>query len=206
MLLESQVNSQEIYPYHNIKSKVESVKESLVFGHFPYWFCKNIDDQFDEAFKITVLREPTERYLSFLRAKKKRDGLPDLESVFRLRGNYYCSMGLVDNAMCRYLTKDPLLEEEALLESAKRTLHELDCVIFFDHFDTEVKDLFYRFGIELSDGDIPKLNSTKLEPVSVQLLDEIRSLNELDIQLYQYAKQHIRKKETCYTLRVSSSE
>src|SRR3982750_1243578 len=71
LLLESQLSTQEIYPYRNTRFQVGPVNEDLVSGHFPYWFCKNLDNDFDEAFKVTVLRDPIERYLSFLRAKKK---------------------------------------------------------------------------------------------------------------------------------------
>jgi len=207
LLLESQLSTQEIYPYRNTRSKVGPVKENLVSGHFPYWFCKNLDDHFEEAFKVTVLRDPVERYLSFLRAKKKADiTLPDLESVLRLRqsrNNKY-SEGLIDNALCRYLAANPLLEGEALLESAKQTLEEFDCVIFFDHFVSDVIDLFQRLGIVLDQEDIPKINTTEKEPVSLQLLEEIRRLNELDIQLYEYAKNYLRKKNTLYPLRTLS--
>lgn len=207
LLLESQLAAQEIFPFRNTRSEVGLVKENLVSGHFPYWFCRNLDDQFDDAFKVTILRDPVERYLSFLRAKKKADGtLPDLESVLNLRqmpNNPY-SEGLVDNAFCRFLTTNPFLEGEPLLEDAKGTLDKFDCLIFFDHFASDIIDLSKRLGIDLDVEDIPKLNATDPEPVSIELLEEVRGLNKLDIQLYEYAKNHFQKKNTPYPLRTSS--
>ena len=208
-LLELQLSSDEIYPFRNCKSAAGPVTENLVSGHFPYWFCKNLDDDFEDAFKVTILRDPVDRYLSFLRAKKKADiELPDLESVIKLRllpDNKYRE-GLIDNAICRYLSGDPLLEGEALLESAKFTLKEVDCVVFFDHFAQDIIDLFGRFEIGLKKEDIPKINMTEREPVSLELLEEVRQLNELDIQLYEYAKNHLSQKNTQYPLRTSSFE
>lgn len=208
LLLASQLSAEEIYPYRNTRSKVGPVKEELVSGHFPYWFCKNLDSHFEESFKITILREPVERYLSFLRAKKKADiTLPDLESVFRLRQSpdKKYSEGLIDNAFCRYLTSDPQLEGEALLAKAKEVLEEFDCVIIFDHFTSEVIELFKRLEIDLVQEDVPKINTTKMRPViNKKLLEEIKKLNELDIQLYAYAKNHLCKKNTLYPLRKSS--
>ena len=48
------------------------INERAVVGHFPYWFLKSKDPNFDSAFIFTVLRDPVERIISqhrdFLRA------------------------------------------------------------------------------------------------------------------------------------------
>jgi hypothetical protein len=202
-LLESQLSTHEIYPYRSIQSGLALVKEELVSGHFPYWFCKSLDDDFQSAFKITVLRDPIERYLSFLRAKKQSEILPtDLDSILQLRkpGNRYAE-ALIDNGLCRYFTSNPKLEGSELLESAKRTLDKLDCVIFFDDFESDVTNLFRRLGIEFIADDIPKLNTTEKEVVNFELLREVKKLNELDVELYAYAKNELLKKNTIYSLR-----
>jgi hypothetical protein len=207
LLLEQELSSDEIYPFRNSKSAKSPVQEELVSGHFLYAFCKKLDPNFDQAFKVTILRDPIERYLSFLRAKKKADeSLPDLESVLKLRlipnGKYH--QGLIDNALCRQLAVNPHLRGQALLESAKKTLHTLDCVIFFDHFEEEVIDLFARLGILKHRQDIPKLNTTEKEPVSIQILEEVKNWNALDIELYAYAKKHLGKKTGTYPLKTKS--
>lgn len=203
LLLEQQLATSEIYPHRNQKTAKDPVTQELVSAHLPYWFCKKLDDTFDQAFKVTILREPVERYLSFLRSKLKADkSLPDLESVIRLKDdpNNRFKMGLIDNALCKYLSQTPNLEGEALLESAKEVLDTFDCVVFFDNFSNDVIDLFKRLGIELDPLDIPKINTTESKPVSDALLDEVIRANELDIQLYTYAKERLAKKSTTYTL------
>jgi hypothetical protein len=50
------------------------------------------------------------------------------------------------------------------------------------------------------------MNFTQKEPVSADLWNEVVQLNQLDIQLYEYAKKHLRKKETAAHLRTQSFE
>jgi len=80
----------------------------------------------------------------------------------------------------------------------------IDCVIFFDRFADDVAILFQRLGIALEQQDIPKVNFTQKEPVSEQLLEEIRQINLLDLELYQYAKTHLQLKQSEYRLRTES--
>lgn len=208
-LLEKQVNSKDIYPFRNPKSGKAPVEQDLVSGHFPYSYCKTIDAEFEKAFKITILRDPIERYLSFLRAKKRMDpNLPTLEAVMRMRtirnGKY--QDGLIDNALCRNLAENPDLEGEELLASAKKNLHEFDEIIFFDRYPEEITALFQRLGIDLQNEDIPKLNATTKELISEPLLKEVERLNQLDIQLYKYAKNYYVKSKNTYKLRSEEYE
>jgi hypothetical protein len=207
LLLEMQLSEDELYPYRNCATAKYPITEKLASGHLPYWLCQNLDPHFQEAFKVTILRDPLERYLSFLRAKKKADKtLPDLESVIRLRKKPYNKYkeGLIDNALCRYLSKDPSFEGNTLFESAKQSLHEMDAVLFFEHFADDVMTLFNRLGIELAPDQIPKINVTEKEPVSDALIEEVKKLNYWDMQLYAYAKEFLPKKNTPYLLRTTA--
>lgn len=114
--------------------------------------------------------------------------------------------GLVDNALCRHLATDPNLEADALLESAKKTLHEFDAIIFYDHYCEEIVNLFQRLDITLQKEEIPRLNETTKEFISTELLEKVTYLNQLDIQLYKYAKDYYAKKENKYKLRTQSYE
>lgn len=208
LMLEAQLHEKEIYPYRNQRHPRIPVTHELVSGHFPYWLCKKMDPEFDHAFKITILREPVERYLSYLRAKKQtNENVLDLEAVMKQKKR---SFWLLDNALCHNLSSDPTLEGEALLENAKQNLQQIDCVLFFNHFEEDVTELFHRLGIDLNEGysgcriDIPRMNTTEKEPASEALLEKIRKANELDIQLYEYAKSHLSKKNTNHQLRQNS--
>ena len=207
LLLESQLSLNEIYPARTPNQSTAKLSHALVSGHIPYWFCKKLDPYFGESFKVTILRDPIERYLSHLRVLKKANPtLPDLESVLKLRQGTIkkYQKHLMDNCICRSLAKDPQLEGNALLESAKRSLQDLDCVLFFDNFTQDVIDLFLRLGITLSEHAIPTINFSEKVPVSEALIEEIKKLHVLDIQLYQYAKEHIHPKSTLYSFRTQS--
>jgi hypothetical protein len=209
LLLEQQLSMEEIYPFKNPKNSKTPIKQDLVSGHFPYYYCRKMDPEFEKAFKITILRDPVERYLSFLRAKKKADpSLPTLESVIQLRTrvNSKYKAGLIDNALCRNLAKDPGLEGEALLNSAKETLHEFDEIIFYDHYSEEIVDFFQRLDIDLKKEEIPRINTTTKEFVNNNILEEVKSLNQLDILLYEYAKNYYVKSKKKYKLRIKSYE
>ena len=204
-LLEMQLDSGEIYPYKNHMQAKGSVDHELVSGHFPFWFCEKLDPDFDRSFKVTILRDPVERYLSFLRAKKR--GNPkflSLESVMsqRLVRNSREQIVLIDNALCRNLASNPNLQGEALLRNAKENLEKIDYILFFEEFDRDVTDLFSRLGVEIE--EIPKTNVTVKEPASEALVEEIRKLHELDRQLYDYAKRELQPKNREYRLRTES--
>ena len=206
-LLEMQVASDEIYPHRIQRWAQDPIRHNLVSGHLPCSLCAQLDPDFEKAFKVTILRDPIERYLSFLRAKRRNnDRYPNLESVMerRFSPNNPYKLGLLDNALCRFFADRPNLEGEELLASAKKGLEQFDCILFLDNFSQDVVDLFLRLGISLDKNDIPKMNATQKEPVSHFLLEEIRKQNLWDLELYQYAKENIRKKKSTYSLRGAS--
>jgi hypothetical protein len=84
LLLESHL-SMDVYPHRHYMQAESPISHELVSGHFPFWFCEKRDPDFDKAFKMTILRDPIERCLSFLRAKKRRHhNFPDLETVMKV--------------------------------------------------------------------------------------------------------------------------
>lgn len=206
LMLEQQLSFAEICPFRNRLDITGPISYELVSGHFPYWLCKKLDPEFEKAFKVTILRDPIERYLSFLRAKKRSDGFSDLESVFKLSqsSDQRFKVGLIDNALCRNLSSNPILEGKALLESAKKNLEKIDWVLFFDYFEEDVIDLFQHLGITIEAKEIPKINTTIKEAVSDELLDKIRQIHLLDIELYKYAKTSLKRKKAQYQLRTDS--
>lgn len=208
-LLEKEVDSEDMYPYRNPKTGTFPVEQEIISGHFPYSHCRKIDAEFDNAFKITILRDPIERYISFLQAKKRNEPhLPTLEAVMDLgmAPNSKYHDNLIDNALCRNLAKEPGLEGKELLASAKKTLHEFDEIIFFDRYNEEVIALFQRLGVSLQKEDIPQLNPSPKAFVSEKLLAKIQCLNQLDKELYEYAKNFYVKSKKTYKLRSEKYE
>jgi hypothetical protein len=207
LMLEMQVAADEIYPYRHLTKAMEPVHHDLVSGHLFYELCKKLDPDFNNAFKVTTLREPVERYLSFLRAVKRRfPQYSDLESVLdeKLLPNSRFKFGLLNNAMCRFFADRREMEGVELLQSAKKNLESFDCVLFFDTFARDTVDLFERLGVVIEENAIPQMNAARQEPVSEELLEKVKQENLLDIELYAYAKAHLRKKQTEYQLRGQS--
>lgn len=204
-VLENSIHLKEIYPARQVIRASMSVNHKLVSGHFPYSFCQTLDDSFQSSFKITILRNPIERFLSHLRYKKKYNPQltleESLEYLIDVHGDN--NLGFGNNVCCKYLSHDPLLEEKKLLESAKSQLLKFDCVIFLDNFFEEVNQLCNRLGIINSVNEEQKFNTTQYEPVNKQLLNKIIKMNKLDIELYNWARKNLKKKSNSYPLKTS---
>ncbi len=100
--------------------------------------------------------------------------------------------------MCRFLTSDPNLTERELLESAKETLCYLESVLFLENFEEDLEDLCQRAGIHLEKSAKPYLNGTAAEEASQELLEIPKAHHDLDLELYEYAKTHVKRKNTTY--------
>ncbi|MEI7670391.1 MAG: sulfotransferase family 2 domain-containing protein [Pseudomonadota bacterium] len=204
-LLENKIYLDELYPPRRMATANMPVDHELVSGHFPIWFCESIDDTFEKAYKLTILRDPVDRCLSMLRYyKKTHQLLLSLEAIFKItqgRHSNNISQGFQSNLMCHFFSSQPNLTGNNLLESAKKNLDKFDFVVFFENFKNDVNELCHLFDIKLDDNDIPHFNTTNTEEVSSGLIDAIKQENSLDIQLYRYAKQHLKRKHTFYKIK-----
>lgn len=200
-LLENQIDLHDLYPPRRFQKADIAVNHQLVSGHFPYWFCKQFDKQFASSFKVTILRDPVDRYLSALRYRRKNHpemwnydleyihNHPNSEKTFSYdRGR---------NRMCAFLASEPDLEGQALLESAKRSLETFDVVLFLEDFENGVINLCKKIGIDPRSQEAPNLNKTSPQEVRPEFLEVIKEYNDLDIQLYEYAKT-LKPKKTSY--------
>ncbi|MBX9839652.1 MAG: sulfotransferase family 2 domain-containing protein, partial [Silvanigrellaceae bacterium] len=119
-LIESKVHLSELYPRRMPKREQNQpetpLSQEIVSGHFPLWFCDQIDENFDKAYKFTVLREPVDRYLSFLRYRKRNNpSFTSLENVLE-------TISQTDdrsNLLCKFLTSNQHLTGQDLLQNAK---------------------------------------------------------------------------------------
>ena len=204
-LLENQVDLNDLYPPRRFQKANQPLDHQLVSGHFPYWFCKELDKEFNRAFKVTILRDPVERYLSFLRYRKKnRPELRDFDLEFI--HNNPCRHNTFDfdqgaNRMCVFLASEPNLTGRALLESAKKSLETFDAVLFLENFESDLSRLYPMIGIDPISQETPNLNKTTPQEVRQEFKEIIRKYNDLDIELYEYAKTHLKQKKTSYRFR-----
>jgi hypothetical protein len=159
----------------------------LITGHFPLRTLEKIDGQFTT---LTLLREPVERMLSFLRGHRDRYR----KSLVEI---YNESDGLVDNYMTKMLSWTPA-EMAALLsapvepnldhlERAKAALAGVDAVGLQERFEDFCDELVARFGWDL--GEPVVLNVSPPWQVPESLRARIAERNALDNELYEFAKQ-----------------
>lgn len=198
-LLEKEIHVSELYPrrmpVRTPGGSSPSITQEIVSGHFPLSFCERMDPDFDQAYKFVILREPIDRYLSFLRYRKRNNpSFKTLEAVL----SWVKQTDDRSNLLCKFIASHPEATGEELLQSAKENIHRFDFVIFFDHFAEDVKTLCERIGRSWEEESLPHLNTTEPEPVSPELLAEVIRLNELDIAFYEYAKKHYKPKNTSY--------
>lgn len=197
-LLENNFNKDQWYPYRKLASdnnfdyteedvtrfltKFSSCNHELMMGHFPLWFFKNKDPEYEQSYFVTVLRDPVERVLShyaYLQTTKNHK----VDSCF----------DVYPNMMCKMLCTDVTLEGRELLKNSIKNLHRMDFIIFQDDFDNGVRSLFSELNLELKDGRIPVLNKSTKEKVSMETIKKIKKMNRLDVSLYKYAKKHFKR-------------
>jgi hypothetical protein len=168
----------------------------VITGHFPLCVAEMLDADFTT---LTVLREPVERTLSYLRHHRvllteDRD-LPLVEiyeDPFRFQG-------LVHNHMVKMfaLTPDtmtagvltPVRFERHHLELAKERLATVDVVGVQERFEEFCAELERRFGWDLG----PAMFANRTEPVEVSdaFRDRIAEDNALDIELFEFARDEL---------------
>jgi hypothetical protein len=166
----------------------------LVAGHFPLSTVALLDADF---VTLSILREPVERTLSYLRHQRKinRDDAPrSLEEIyddpFRFRG-------LIRNHMVRMFSigaeemraGDGVLtdvgDSQARLERAKEGVAGLDAFGLQPNVDAFWRALSQRHGLVL--GERVRSNATEPEDAPPGLVDRILEDNALDVELYEFA-------------------
>ncbi len=164
------------------------IQHEFISGHFPFWFFESMDESLEDSFTFTVLRDPIERSISHYRYWILTDAKKAANIV-------------ESNWMCRMLSSNPQFEGDELLQSAKTNLDKLDLVIFLsdkEEFERGVKTLFSRLQVPLEEKEIPKLNPTNSQVFSKKILEKIYEANDLDIELYRYARDQYQESDQLY--------
>jgi hypothetical protein len=167
----------------------------VVTGHFPLCVSELLDGEFTT---LTVLREPVERTLSFLRHRRKRafDADASLEAIY---DQPMWFEGLVHNHMVKMFalttqtmtagTRTPVRFEPHHLALAKERLATLDVVGVQERFDPFCDELVRRYGIDLG----PPLFANRTDPIEVSdaFRDRIAEDNAYDVELYEFARDRL---------------
>lgn len=164
----------------------------IVTGHFPLCITELLGAP---CATMTVLREPVERTLSYLRhhrAATPTDAAKSLEEIYE---DPFRFDGLIHNHMVKMLSLTvETMRQGALthvdlgpadLRRAEENLEGVDVVGLQEHFEGFWDDLRLRFGWQL--GEPARSNETVHVPVSRAFRARIAKDNELDAELYRYA-------------------
>lgn len=166
----------------------------VVTGHFPLCTAQLLGGGFTT---VTVLREPVDRTLSYLRHHVKmtpEDHGRSLEAVYDDPFRFH---GLVHNHMVKMfsLTPDEMTHGALTrveftrdhLKRAKESLAGVDAFGLQDHFEEFCEELTARFGWDL--GESAYVNRTEDVDVSDDLRARIARDNALDRELYAFARE-----------------
>jgi len=164
----------------------------VVAGHFPLATTELLPGDYRT---FTLLREPVERTLSFLR-HQVATGNPSTTDLVELYEDPL-SYRMLHNHMTKMLALDAerthtggaILAEvdmnDELLGVARQRLAGLDVVGVQEHHDEFVAALEREFGWDL--GPHLTVNRTRAVPVDEAFRQRIAEDNALDVALYQYA-------------------
>jgi Sulfotransferase family len=172
----------------------------VVTGHFPLCTADLLDGTFTT---LTVLRDPVERTLSYLRHHRLRTPKESERSLEEIYADPLRFHGLIHNHMVKMfslttseMTDGVLTRVEftpGRLESAKENLASVDVVGVQSGFEKFCNTLIERFGWEL--GRLTHVNRTEPVEVSQAFRARIAEDNAMDVELFAFARQLIAERE-----------
>jgi len=168
----------------------------LLTGHFPVRTVELLGVPF---VTMTILRQPVERTLSFLRhqAERRQRGATEDTPLVEIYEDRFRFAHMIQNHMVRALSLSPeeMLEHDGVLtpvpytrerlERAKEALASLDLFGLQDRLETFCDELAGCYGLDV--GRPLRSNTTEPAGVSDGLADRIAEDNALDMELYDYA-------------------
>jgi hypothetical protein len=172
--------------------KIRGDEIRIVTGHFPLCTTELLGGTFTT---LTLVRDPVERTLSYLRHHRETGGDAterSLEEIyddpvrFELLHNHMVKMlsltteEMTDGALTHVeFSRDRLARAQAALRT-------VDVVGFQEEFDAFCAELAARFGWDL--GPPVFMNRTKPVDVSDEFRERIAADNALDMELYEFAR------------------
>lgn len=183
------------YPYREATLKALNSERNIQFlmGHYPFAMGKKMPES-PEC--IVFLRDPIKRAVSNLYHLQHNN--PRFKNV-SARTIIEGATSQINNIHVRFMgdwrfrphklfTAETELGAKAFVR-AKKNLDACAFVGFTEHFEASVKVLEQKFDWNL--GRIHKKNKTskRREPISDDLYEKLIALNQLDIELYNYARE-----------------
>ncbi len=170
----------------------------LLTGHFPVRTVELLPGDINWI-TMTVLREPVERVLSFLRhqAARRQRGATEDTPLTEIYADPFRFEAMVQNHMTRMLSMTPdeirigdgvlgtVPYDDERLEMAKAALTELPVFGLQHRLDEFCDELSARFGLDT--GTTLRSNTTEPGDVPPGLAERIAEDNPLDVELYAFA-------------------
>jgi hypothetical protein len=167
----------------------------LLTGHFPVRVTELLDAPFVTT---TVLRDPVERTLSFLRhqAERRQRGATEDTPLIEIYEDPFRFQAMIENHMTRMLSLAPdemLVGDGVLsrvpytperLEMAKESLAALPIFGIQERFEEFCEELSAQYGLAV--GAPLRTNTTERTDAPPGLADRIAEDNALDVQLYDF--------------------
>lgn len=166
----------------------------VVTGHFPLCVADILGGGFTT---LTVLREPVDRTMSFLRHFHQLFPATRSSTFEELYADPLRFHGLIQNHMVKMFSLTPEeMDHGAMsmvefsperLERAKEQLATVDVIGIQERFEDFYDELVVRFGFAVTE----RLNANSTNPAdfSESFLERIAEDNALDIEFYEYAKE-----------------
>ncbi len=166
----------------------------VVTGHFPLCTAELIDGPFTT---LTLLREPVERTLSYLRHHRENEPDDRERTLEEIYDDPFRFHGFAHNHMTKMLSLKPEEMTDGMLttvefdrgrlERAKEALAGVDAFGLQERFEDFCDELSARFRWHLGDPEI--VNTSAPVEVADSFRARIAEDNALDIELYEFAKQ-----------------
>jgi hypothetical protein len=172
----------------------------VVTGHFPLCTTELIDERFTT---LTLLREPVERTLSYLRHHRENESADRHKALEEIYDDPFRFHGFAHNHMTKMLSLTPEEMTDGMLtrvdftrhrlERAKEALAGVEAVGLQECFEEFCDQLAARFGWRL--GAPETVNSSAPVEVPDRLRARIEQDNAFDIELYEFARQLLATRE-----------